>query len=149
MQRVEASAGSDGTASELKQTAAVGGCGIIEVVELECLQRVALKSELPQWPLLQLVQVAEILNGEVLETLLVANGLSKVLKYLVDYNRRRAPEASTNVDIIRRFCLHSHPIIYSVCSVLCEAVVHLYLVQLDPTLIDVLWALRDDFGLVR
>ena len=122
---------------------------MVEALEVECLERMRLKGELPQWPLLHLILVPEFIDGEVLETLLVANGLSKVLKYLVDYNRRRAPEASTNVDIIRRFCLHSHPIIYSVCSVLCEAVVHLYLVQLDPTLIDVLWALRDDFGLVR
>ena len=39
-----------------------------------------LKGELLQWPLLQLVLVAELLNGDVLETLLVADGLSKVLK---------------------------------------------------------------------
>ena len=39
-----------------------------------------LKGELPQWPLLQLVLVAETLDGQVLETLLVADSLSKVLK---------------------------------------------------------------------
>ena len=39
-----------------------------------------LKGELPQWPLLQLVLVVEFLNGQMLETLLVADGLSKVLK---------------------------------------------------------------------
>ena len=39
-----------------------------------------LKGELPQWPLLQLVLVAELYDGEVLETLLVADCLSKVLK---------------------------------------------------------------------
>ena len=44
------------------------------------MERVALKGELLQWPLLQLVPVEEILNGEMLETLLVTDGLSKVLK---------------------------------------------------------------------
>ena len=39
-----------------------------------------LKGELLQWPLLHLVLVVEILDGQVLETLLVANGLSKVFK---------------------------------------------------------------------
>ena len=39
-----------------------------------------LKVELPQRPLLQLVLVPESLEGEVLETLLVVNGLSKVFK---------------------------------------------------------------------
>ena len=37
--------------------------------------------ELPQWPLLQVVLVPEILDGEVLQTLLVANRMSKVFKY--------------------------------------------------------------------
>ena len=77
-----------------------------------------LKGELSQWPLLHLVTVHEIRNGEVLETLLVANRLSKVLKDCI-YNRRgRAPEAFTNVDIFRRFCLLSDPFIDRVCSVL-------------------------------
>ena len=39
-----------------------------------------LKGELPQWPLLQLVLVQEILDAQVLETLLVADGLSKLIK---------------------------------------------------------------------
>ena len=39
-----------------------------------------LKSELPQWPLLQLVHVVKLLDEEMLETLLVADGLSKVLE---------------------------------------------------------------------
>ena len=107
-----------------------------------------LKGELPQWPLLHLVLVAESLNGQVLETLLEANGLAKVLKDCV-YNRRgRALEEGTNVDILRRFLLLSHPSIDSVCGVLCETIVHLYLVQLDSALLDVLGALRDDFSLV-
>ena len=42
-----------------------------------------LKGELLQWPLLQLVPVAVIINGEVLETLLVADGLAKDLKHCV------------------------------------------------------------------
>ena len=108
-----------------------------------------LKGELTQWPLLQLVLVLEILNGEVLETLLVANGLAKVLKDCV-YNRRgRAPEYTTNEDILRKLLLLSHPLLDSACAVLCEAPVHLYLVQLDNALLDVLGALRDDFSLVR
>ena len=40
-----------------------------------------LKSELLQRPFLQVVPVAETLDGEVLEALLVANGLSKVFKH--------------------------------------------------------------------
>ena len=106
-----------------------------------------LKGELPQWPLLQLVLVPECLDEQVLETLLVANGLSKVLKDCV-YNRRRRALETINVDILRRFCLLSHPFIDSVCGVLCEALVHLHLVQLDLALLDVLGALRDDFSLV-
>ena len=97
---------------------------------------------------MQLVRVLEFLDGDVLETLFVADGLSKVLKDCV-YNRgRRTPEVSTNVDILRRFCLLSHPFIDSVCGVLCEALVHLYLVQLDSAALDILGALRNDFSLV-
>jgi len=44
-----------------------------------------LKGELLQWPLLQLVLVGETIDGQALETLLVANGLAKVLKHCV-YN---------------------------------------------------------------
>ena len=114
-----------------------------------------LKGELPQWPLLHLVLVAEKLNGEVLETLLVANGLAKVLKHCV-YNRRgRAPEATiaeialfTNADILRIFFLLSHPFIDSVCGVLYEARVHNLIVQHDSAILDVLGALRDEFSLV-
>ena len=79
MERGEASAAGDGTASELKQPAAVGVCGE-EVVELKCLERMTLKCELLQWPLLQLVPVVEIRDGQMLETLLVADSLSQVLK---------------------------------------------------------------------
>ena len=85
MQHVEASAASDGTACELNQPAFVGVCGsgaeaVVEGVEHERLKGVTLKGELPQWPLLQLVQVVELLDGDVLETLLFANSLSEVLK---------------------------------------------------------------------
>ena len=104
----------------------------------------ALIGELLQWPLLQLVPVVEILNGQVLE---MANGLSKVRKDWVYNRRRRAPE-TTNVDILRRICLPSHPTIDSACGVLCEALVHLFLVQHDLAALDVLGALRDDFSLV-
>jgi len=86
-ERVEASAASDGKACELKQPADGGGCGVPEVDELECLERMTLKGELPQWPLLQLVLVPEMLDAEVLETLLEADSLAKVLKQCV-YNRR-------------------------------------------------------------
>ena len=72
-----------------------------------------LKGELPQGPLLQLFIVPEIHKGEVLETLLVANGFSKVLKDCVYNRRRRAPE-TFNIDIFRGFCLLSHPITDSV-----------------------------------
>ena len=107
-----------------------------------------LKGELPQWPLLHLVLVLEIPDGQVLETLLEANGLSKVLKHCV-YNRRgRALEHTTNEDILRKFLLLSHPLLDSACAVLCEALVHLHLVQLDSAPLDVLGALRDDFSLV-
>jgi len=112
-----------------------------------------LKGELLQWPLLQLVTVLEPLDAQVLETLLVANCLSKVLKQCVYNRRRRAPEAGnaiiTNVDILRRLLLLSHPFIDSVCGVLSEALMHLHLVQLDNTIINVLGALWDDFSLVR
>ena len=107
-----------------------------------------LKGELPQRPLLKLVLVEKTLNGEVLETLLVANGLSKVLKDCV-YNRRRRALKTINDDILRRFCLLSHPFINSVCSVLCESIVHLLLVQLNTATADVLGSLRYDFSLVR
>ena len=91
----------------------------------------------------------EILNSEVLETLLVPNGLSKVLKNCVYNRRRRALELAINADILRRFCLFSHPSNDRVCGVLCEALVHLHLVQPDLASYDVLGALRDDFSLVR
>ena len=112
----------------------------------------ALKGELPQWPLLHLVLVHEFLDGQVLETLLVANSLTKVLKHCVYNCRGRAREAFatlfTNVDIFREFFLLRHPLLDSVCRVLCEALVHLHLVQLDQALLNVLGALRDDFSLV-
>ena len=106
-----------------------------------------LKGELPQWPLLQLVLVSEFHDGQVLETLLVANGLTKVLKYCV-YNRRGRAHETLNVHILRRFFLFRHPLFDSVCRVLCEARVHHLLVQLDSAVLDVLGALRDDFSLV-
>ena len=107
----------------------------------------ALKGELRQWPLLQLVLVAEIQNGQVLETLLVANGLTKVLKHCV-YNRRGRASQIHNANILRRFLLLSHPFIDGVCRVLYEALVHHLLVQLDLAPLDVLGALRDDFSLI-
>jgi len=107
-----------------------------------------LKGELPQWPLLQLVLVVEKHNGEVFETLLVANGLSKVLKDCVYNRRRRAHELVTNVDILRKFFLLSDPLLDSVYGVLYEALVHLYPVQLDSAIVDVLRTLRNDFSLV-
>ena len=106
-------------------------------------------SELPQWPLLQLIRVEESRDGKVLETLLVVNSLFKVLEYLVYNLRRRAPEAPTNEDIIRRFFLLSDPIIDCVCGVLCEAIVHLFLIQLDSATLNVPGTLRYDFSLVR
>jgi len=108
-----------------------------------------LKGELPQWPILQLVLVVEIIDGQVLETLLFTNCLSKVLKNCVYNCGRRAHEGTTNFDILRRFCLLRHQFIDRVCSVLCEARVHRCLVQLDSALLDILGALRDDFSLVR
>ena len=106
-----------------------------------------LKGELPQWPLLHLVTVAEILDGQMLETLLVANSLAKVLKHCVHNRRGRASEL-INEDILREFFLLRHPLLDSACAVLCEALVHLHLVQLDSAHVDVLGALRDDFSLV-
>ena len=108
----------------------------------------ALKGELPQWPLLHLVLFLEIHNGEVLETLLVVNGLSKVLKHCVYNRRRRAPETD-NLDILRKFFFLSHPVIDSVCGILYEVLVHLNLVQHDLATLDVLGTLRDYFSLVR
>ena len=66
---------------------------VAQLVELKCLERMTLKGDLLQRPFLQLVLVGEVLNGQVLETLLVANGLSKVLKNCVNNRRRSAPEA--------------------------------------------------------
>ena len=106
-----------------------------------------LKGELPQWPLLQLVLFPESLDGEVQETLPYANGPSKVFKHLVEYLSRRASEATTNVDILRRFFLLKYPFSDSICSVLCEAFVHLFLVQLDLTVPDVLGSLRGECSL--
>ena len=107
-----------------------------------------LKGELPQWPLLHLVLVAEHFDGEALETLLVPNSLSKVLKHHI-YNRRGRALELINVDILRGFCLLSHPLLDSVCGILYEATVHPYIVQLDYAAVDVLGSLRDDFSLVR
>ena len=53
------------------------------------------------------------------------------------------------MDILLRFFLLSNPLKDSVCRVLCEALVHLYLVQLDSAVLDVAGALRKDFSLVR
>jgi len=50
--------------------------------------------------------------------------------------------------MLRKFLLLSHPSINSVCGILCEAIVHLHLVQQDSAALDVLWALRYDFSLV-
>ena len=74
-----------------------------------------------------------------LETLLVADSLTKVLKDCV-YNRRGRARQLLNVDILRKFFLLSHPVIDSVCGVLCEALVHLRLVQLDIAPLDDLGA---------
>ena len=52
------------------------------------------------------------------------------------------------MDILRRFFLLSDPLNDSVCRVLCEALVHLHLVQLDSAVLDVAGALRDNFSLV-
>ena len=106
-----------------------------------------LKGELLQWPLLQLVLVHEIPNGQVLETLLVANCLTKILKHCVYNSRRRAFEAH-NVDILREFFLLSDPVRDSICGILYEAPVDLYLVQLDSPPVDVLGARREEFRLV-
>jgi len=107
-----------------------------------------LKGELPQWPLLQLVLVVEIHDGQVLETLLEANSLPKVIKDCV-YNRRGRALEILNFDILRRFFLLSDPLLDSICGVLYVALVHLYLVQLDLAPLDVLGSVRDDFSLVR
>ena len=104
--------------------------------------------ELLQGRLLQVVLVHEILNGQVLKTLLVAYSASKVCENCIDNLSRRAREVF-NMDIFRRSFLLSDPFIDSVCSVLYEANVNKHLVQLDNALLDVLGALRDDFSLVR
>ena len=52
------------------------------------------------------------------------------------------------MNILRRFFLLSDPLNDSVCRVLCEARVHLHLVQLDSAALDVAGALREDFSLV-
>ena len=52
------------------------------------------------------------------------------------------------MDILRRFLLLSDQLKDSVCRVLCEARVHLLLVQHDSALLDVAGALREDFSLV-
>ena len=148
MEQGEASAACDGTACELEQPATVVVCGVLEAFELECLERMTLKGELPQRPLLQLVPVVVLLYGQVLETLLEENCLPKVLKDCVYNCRGRAMEVITNVDILRKIFLLSDPFIDSVCGVLYESIVHLHLVQLDPAPLDVLGALRDDFSLV-
>ena len=86
-----------------------------------------------------------ILDGEVLETLLVADGLSKVLKDWVNSLRGRAIE-TINVDILSRFFLLGLPSIDYVCGVLIE---RNYLVQLDSAHHEVSEVLRADFSLVR
>ena len=52
------------------------------------------------------------------------------------------------MDILRRFFLLSDQLKDSVCRVLCEALAHHLLVQLDLALLDVSGALRKDFSLV-
>ena len=96
---------------------------------------------------MQLVLVAEFLDGQVLETL-IFNSQSKVLKHCV-YNCRGRALERMNVDILRGFLLLSDPLIDSVSGVLYEALVHHLLVQLDNAVLNVLGALQDDFSLVR
>ena len=42
---------------------------------------VSLQEELLQWPVLQLVRVAEVLDGEVLEALFFIDGMHEFFKY--------------------------------------------------------------------
>ena len=144
VERGEASAASDGKASELDQPAAAGVCGI-EVLERECLQRMTLKGELLQRRLLQVVLVAEILNCQVLQALLVANSASKVFEDCADSFRGRAHE-KLNLDVFRRSFLLSDPFTDSVGVILRETTVHLHLVQLDIAPLDVHGDLRDAFS---
>ena len=97
---------------------------------------------------MKVILVHEIIDGQVLQALLVAYSASKVCENCIDNLSRRALEV-LNMDIFRRSFLLSDPFIDRICGVQCEARVHLHLVQPDSAPLDVLGALRDDFGLVR
>ena len=83
MQRVEAFAISGNLSSEFEELAAVIICRISQDGNFEGFEVVCLEDELPQRPLLQLVLVLQIPDGQVLEALLFVDCTPKLINYRV------------------------------------------------------------------
>ena len=69
--------------SEFKKLAVVL-IGRVQLVELERFKVVSLQEELLERPVLQLVRVAEVLDGEALEAMFFNDGMHELFEYRVD-----------------------------------------------------------------
>ena len=148
VQSLKATAGGGSLSNEFEQLASVFISGFPQVGKFEVLKLVGLVDELPQRPLLKLIIVPEALDGQLLKAQLLVDCTSKLVKKRVQHLGRRASEDTANVKIGYGLEIDIIvPIANGVGGVLMKAIAHLFPVQLDGALSDVLGALGVDLGL--
>ena len=79
----------------------------------------------------------------------MVNGEPKIFKYRVYHLRRRGAKTSNGKIGSGQIIVLREPFFDGASRVLCPTFVYLHAIELDLSLLDVLWAFEGDLGLVR